>query len=454
MQRAKITISLVGTLALLLVGSSAWASGGECTGSFCGTPNQSGGSAPCVEGGECTVCVGENCVGVILVANTDTGDTYQYADDYDGDGIEDDYDNCPFTNNLSQIDNDGDGLGDLCDSCATVADPQQLDTDGDGMGNLCDTDIDNDGILNAADLCQLVPNPLQADTDGDGEGDACDTDDDADGVLDLKDNCPLVANPDQLNTDPNKYGNACDNDVDLDNVPDSKDNCLSVANIGQKDLDGDGQGDLCDADIDGDGWVNLKDNCATTPNASQINADRDKLGDACDPKFCYVVRGSDGSFDEKSCLDPSKTFQVYSPDTIVTTGNATRLRLFANRQHRAIDYTWRVVERPSGSTATVENPRGKVTTTSTYEYFYLKGNVARFNADMAGTYKIELSAKLAFSDSVNPQWPQQAEAYVVTVVAEGEDQTGGCAVAGNGNESLGLALMLALGLMLVVRRRF
>ena len=45
----------------------------------------------------------------ILVAQTDLGDTYQNADDYDNDGHEDPYDNCVRYYNPDQGDADGDG---------------------------------------------------------------------------------------------------------------------------------------------------------------------------------------------------------------------------------------------------------------------------------------------------------------------------------------------------------
>ena len=70
---------------------------GECTqdsdDEACGTPDQSGGGCGC--GG-----------GSILIANTDEGDSYQYADDYDDDGREDNTDNCPFAANADQSDGD------------------------------------------------------------------------------------------------------------------------------------------------------------------------------------------------------------------------------------------------------------------------------------------------------------------------------------------------------------
>ena len=66
----------LGTAGMLL--SSQTARAGECVSGLCGTPNQSGGGCGC------------GC-GSILVAMTDRGDTYQFADDFDGDGIEDEF---------------------------------------------------------------------------------------------------------------------------------------------------------------------------------------------------------------------------------------------------------------------------------------------------------------------------------------------------------------------------
>ena len=113
----------------------------ECDNNFeeCGTPNQSGGGGA---GG-----------GSILIANTDLGDSYQHADDYDDDGIEDPSDNCIRHPNPQQYDRDGDGRGDMCDNCLDTWNPQQENVDGDNLGDVCDSDIDNDQILNNIDEC-------------------------------------------------------------------------------------------------------------------------------------------------------------------------------------------------------------------------------------------------------------------------------------------------------------
>src|SRR6478752_7659015 len=43
--------------------------------------------------------------------------------DFDGDGVPNAVDNCPYTSNPDQADNDGDGKGDVCDPCPMNANP-------------------------------------------------------------------------------------------------------------------------------------------------------------------------------------------------------------------------------------------------------------------------------------------------------------------------------------------
>jgi cytosine/adenosine deaminase-related metal-dependent hydrolase len=109
-------------------------------------------------------------------ASAATATTYMggaTAGDKDGDGIDDQKDNCPTVFNPirpmdgdKQVDTDGDGIGDACDKCPLVA------------GEACtppnSDDRDDDGVPNGADNCPDVANADQLDDDKDGKGNACD----------------------------------------------------------------------------------------------------------------------------------------------------------------------------------------------------------------------------------------------------------------------------------------
>ncbi len=110
---------------------------------------------------------------------------------------------------------DGDGIDDDNDNCRTIVNPDQEDLDGDSIGDLCDSDIDGDDVPNDEDNCRTDANPLQEDDDGDGIGNACDEPDnaddvDGDGVDNAQDNCPVDPNPDQQDDDGDNIGNVCE----------------------------------------------------------------------------------------------------------------------------------------------------------------------------------------------------------------------------------------------------
>ena len=79
-------------------------------------------------------------------------------------------------NTVYNPDFDGDGIPNLEDNCPFVYNPDQKDINFNGIGDACE-DWDGDGILNAFDNCPHVYNPDQKDSDGDGIGDACDDND-------------------------------------------------------------------------------------------------------------------------------------------------------------------------------------------------------------------------------------------------------------------------------------
>jgi len=122
---------------------------------------------------------------------------YSDANDIDGDGIPNAYDNCPnifnpvrpqdqpttADTNDEQSDVDGDGIGDICDEYPFCA----------ANDSSCPVynakDSDGDGVNNDLDNCPKVANPDQKDSDGDGIGDACDECPDQAGTIN---GCPLT----------------------------------------------------------------------------------------------------------------------------------------------------------------------------------------------------------------------------------------------------------------------
>lgn len=71
------------------------------------------------------------------------------------------------------FDSDGDGYDDNHDNCTLVFNPLQRDTDGDHFGNMCDGDFDGNFVVNFVDLAFMKANFFAAgdtvtDLDGDG----------------------------------------------------------------------------------------------------------------------------------------------------------------------------------------------------------------------------------------------------------------------------------------------
>lgn len=71
------------------------------------------------------------------------------------------------------FDEDGDGVEDDEDNCPEDANASQSDADGDGLGNACDDDDDDDTLTDDVES-ELGTSPTDSDSDGDGISDADD----------------------------------------------------------------------------------------------------------------------------------------------------------------------------------------------------------------------------------------------------------------------------------------
>lgn len=136
------------------------------------------------------------------------------SNDEDGDGIADDYDQCPATPEGIRIDDKGcpldsdkDGVPDYRDKCAETPEGVKVDKFG------CPFDSDYDNVPDYLDICSGTPRGVAVDEYG------CPKDSDNDGVADYLDNCPNT--PKGAAVD--KSG--CPLDSDGDGVPDNLDQC-------------------------------------------------------------------------------------------------------------------------------------------------------------------------------------------------------------------------------------
>lgn len=161
--------------------------------------------------------------------------------DLDGDGIDNEVDQCPDQpedldnfedqDGCPDKDNDKDGIPDGYDSCPKEAEDKDGFRDDDGCPDL---DHDEDGIKEPTDKC-----PEKAeDVDGFQDDDGCvDEDNDGDGIKDEDDDCP----DDAEDKDGFQDDDGCpDLDNDSDGVPDAKDKCPNKPETlnGIKDDDG------------------------------------------------------------------------------------------------------------------------------------------------------------------------------------------------------------------------
>lgn len=131
-------------------------------------------SGACCFNDSCSLTSIGNCRGAFAGAGTSC------EGDSDGDGIENDCDNCQQVANLSQEDEDLDQVGNSCDSCS--ADPTKVLPGACGCGTR-DTDTDGDGTADCNDQCFADSSKVSAGSCGCG---VPDTDANSNGVADCR----------------------------------------------------------------------------------------------------------------------------------------------------------------------------------------------------------------------------------------------------------------------------
>ncbi len=116
------------------------------------------------------------------------------------------WDPLSFPVGSTATDRDGDGIDNEDDNCPVDKNAGQWDKDNDGLGNECDDDIDGDGFSNAAEIAAGTK-PWDP-TSNPGQNPIIDTD--KDGIEDKDDNCPTKSNADQADANGNGVGDVCE----------------------------------------------------------------------------------------------------------------------------------------------------------------------------------------------------------------------------------------------------
>jgi hypothetical protein len=197
-------------------------------------------------------------------------------------------------------DADGDGIEDEKDECAELAEDFDGFQDSDGCP---DFDNDDDGVSDDADRCPAE----REDMDGFEDDDGClDPDNDHDAIPDQLDACPLEPGP--RSADP-KLNGCPPRDADMDGVYDPNDRCPEQA----EDRDGFEDADGCpDPDNDGDGVRDGDDACPDQPGPKRKDPklsgcpSPDRDGDSYEDSVDRCVdepEDFDGVADEDGCPD-------------------------------------------------------------------------------------------------------------------------------------------------------
>ncbi len=209
-------------------------------------------------------------------------------------------------------DRDGDGINDDIDECPDDKEDKDGWQDADGCP---DPDNDGDGILDINDQCPDIAEDMNGFEDEDGCPDGS-RDRDGDGIPDMRDNCP----DDPEDKDGWQDEDGCpDLDNDRDGIPDTEDQCPNEA----EDIDGFKDEDGCpDPDNDEDGIPDVDDSCPNQPE--NFNGIEDEDGCPEVPKK-VVITGGKLQILEKIYFDyDSATIQARSFDILFQVAEVLR----------------------------------------------------------------------------------------------------------------------------------
>jgi hypothetical protein len=270
--------------------------------------------------------------------------------DADGDGIEDEADQCPelaedrdgFEDNdgCPDFDNDGDGVPDSDDKCPAALEDSDGFQDEDGCP---EPDNDQDGILDADDACPIETGVKDQDPKLNG----CPfRDQDGDGIVDARDRCPRRAE----DRDGFQDEDGCpDPDNDRDGVRDDEDSCPNVPGARRSDPTLNG----CPSpDRDGDTFDDTVDQCPDAPESFDGVSDEDGCPEPADeakPRSALVsivpTRGAGQPRFALKLKDPV----LLKPDGALAPKSESTLRALASLLNAEPELVLMVAVRPTGA---------------------------------------------------------------------------------------------------------
>jgi OmpA-OmpF porin, OOP family len=200
-------------------------------------------------------------------------------------------------------DEDGDGIDDEVDQCRELAEDRDGFDDDDGCP---EGDNDQDSVPDQSDRCPKQREDLDGFQDDDG---CAEPDNDGDNILDREDACPNEAGP--AAADPKKNGCGL-HDRDADGLLDDADSCPTAAEDKDNFQDADG---CPDPDNDGDGIVDGEDTCPNVPGVPskdprqrgcpEVDSDSDTFWGSED-KCPLQAEDFNGKDDGDGCPDDAK----------------------------------------------------------------------------------------------------------------------------------------------------